>query len=81
MILGVFMLPSEIRAITFFAFNPKRLIVDVIQGKIDTDFELVESIQYIVSKVLDDVNTDMGKTYTEEEIERMLKDGSLTIDM
>ncbi len=75
------MLPSEIRAITFFAFNPKRLIVDVIQGKIDTDFELVESIQYIVSKVLDDVNTDMGKTYTEEEIERMLKDGSLTIDM
>lgn len=75
------MLPPEIRAITFFAFNPKRLIVDVIQGKIDADFELVESIQYIVSKVLDDVNTDMGKTYTEEEIQNMLKDGSLTIDM
>lgn len=58
------MLPPEVRASTFFAFNPKRLILDPITGTINDGFELVESIQFIASKVLDDVEKDMGKTYT-----------------
>lgn len=78
MILGVFMLPPSIRATTFFAFNPKKSIVDPVKGKINPGFELVEGIQYIACKVLDDDN--LGKVLTDEDIKRMVSNHNLTID-
>lgn len=55
------MLPPSIRAVTYFAFNPKRLIIDPVKGCINDGFELVESIQYIACKVLDDDDEHKGK--------------------
>lgn len=77
-ILGVFMLPPSIRATTFFAFNPKKSIVDPVKGKINPGFELVEGIQYIACKVLDDDN--LGKVLNDEDIKRMVSNHNLTID-
>lgn len=65
------MLPPEIRATTFFAFNPKKLILDPIKSKVDGGFELVESIQYIAAKVLDDEGENLGRLLTEEEIKSL----------
>lgn len=65
------MLPPEIRATTFFAFNPKKLILDPIKCRVDGGFELVESIQYIAAKVLDDEGEDLGRLLTEEEIKSL----------
>lgn len=65
------MLPPEIRATTFFAFSTKKLILDPIKRKIDGEFELVESIQYIAAKVLDDEGEDLGRLLTEEEIKSL----------
>ena len=62
------MLPPEIRALTYFAFNPKRLIVDPITNTINDGFELVESIQFIACKVLDDKESDRGVVMTKEEM-------------
>lgn len=69
------MLPPEIRAITYFAFNPKRLIVDPITNTINSGFELVESIQFIACKVLDDEDCDKGIIRTKEE---MIKAGIIS---
>lgn len=67
-ILGLFMLPPEVRATTYFAFNPKRIILDPIKGCINDSFELVEAIQYISCKVLDDTEQDSGEILTEEDM-------------
>lgn len=80
-ILGIFVLSPSIRATTYFAFNPKRLILDPIQGKIDGGYELVESIQYIVSKVLDDDECDQGSLVSEKDVLNLVQDGTLTIGM
>ena len=64
------MLPPEVRATTFFAFNPKRLIVNPIKGTINGGFELVESIQYIACKVLDDFGAAKGEVFTKDELIR-----------
>ncbi len=64
------MLPPEIRAITYFAFNPKRLIIDPIKNTINDGFELVESIQFIACKVLDDEPENKGTIMTKEEMIR-----------
>lgn len=66
------MLPPNIRAVTYFAFNPKRLILDPVKGCINDGFELVESIQYIACKVLDDDDAHKGNLLT---LKDMIKRG------
>lgn len=67
-ILGIFALAPDVRLPVHFAFNPKRLTLNPIEGKINDGFELVESISYLVSRTLDDdVKTDI---LTAEEFEK-----------
>lgn len=74
-ILGAFLLGESVRATTFFAFNPKRLIIDPIKGCINEGFELVESIQYISCKVLDDEDSCKGTILSGKDL---IKEGVLT---
>lgn len=67
------MLPPEVRATTFFAFNPKRLIIDPIKGCINGSFELVESIQFTACKVLDDEDCDKGVIMSRADLIKMGK--------
>lgn len=62
------MLPPEVRQTSFFAFNPKRLILDPIKMSVNPDFELVESIHFISTKVLDDGLDHSADILTEEDM-------------